>query len=214
MKCTICFTLILLVSLTVSSQINKNLIITKAKIDTTSLIMKMPLKAVLNPQKPDTTITIKLTNAKPDYLLQIHFDNPENASGLTNNFSSAASPVDSQQKIVSQRITEDGRFETTYADGSKKTSYKGSSEPISSKGIGMKSSAVSVLPFIPPTPPNDADITKYLQNVSDQLLRILYELLNRDNASIVNFKKGDANHNIYEIIYRRIEFINYCNIQK
>jgi hypothetical protein len=214
MKYFICFTLILLVSLTVSSQINKNLIFTKAKIDTTSLIMKMPLKAVLNPQKPDTTITIKLTNTKTDYLLQIHFDNPKTESELTKNDVGIVSLDTSNKNIVRHRIIEDGGFETLFGDGSKKIIYKGSQTNIQPNGDITKIIHSQVPQFIPPTNPSENDFSKYLQNVSNELLNLLSDLLKNDSVSLANFKKSEASLNIYQIIYRRIDFINYINQQK
>jgi len=169
----------------------------------------------------DTTITIKLTKRKFDYLIQNHVDFARTASELMENYISPiliVSPVSSNsgdQKIISQRINEDGRFETIFEDGSKKIyEESGGYTIISPDGRNLSVRYVQVPSFVPPAPPDDADINMYLQNVNDGLLSILSDLLDNDTISISNFQKGDENLNIYEIINRRFKFINYINNEK
>jgi hypothetical protein len=190
------------------------------KMNTTSMQKKMTAKTILFPKK-DTTITIKLTRRKFDYLLQTHIDFAGTASELMENYIipvSTISPASSdtgKQEIISQRINEDGRFETKFADGSKKIyEESGGYTIISPDGRGLFVRYVQVPTFVPPMLPDDVDVIKYLQNTSDGLLSLVSDLLNNDTISIANFKKGDANLNIYEIINRRFKFINYINSEK
>jgi hypothetical protein len=162
----------------------------------------------------DTTITIKLTRKKIDYFKQNNLEIANTATEFLGNYIHTVSLDTSQKEVVSQRILEDGGFEQTFSDGSKKILYRGGYTIISPDGKKMSASYMSVSPLIPPTPPADENLKKYLQNVSDELLSILSGLLNNDDSSIANFKKGDANLNIYEIINRRIVFIDYCNKQR
>jgi len=211
MKFFILFILIVFSNLSLSAQ---------QKMRATSFDKKVFSKTLMISQK-DTTITIKLTKRKFDYLIQNHVDFARTASELMENYISPiliVSPVSSNsgdQKIISQRINEDGRFETIFEDGSKKIyEESGGYTIISPDGRNLSVRYVQVPSFVPPAPPDDADINMYLQNVNDGLLSILSDLLDNDTISISNFQKGDENLNIYEIINRRFKFINYINNEK
>ena len=67
---------------------------------------------------------------------------------------------------------------------------------------------------MPPTSPGDPNLTLFLNNINDKLIGVLSGLLDNDSTSIANYKKGEANLNIYETINRRFKFINYAIGQK
>ncbi len=103
---------------------------------------------------------------------------------------------DSSIKIISKKILDNGQCEISYSDGSKKLLYAGGYTIIAPDGRKSSVSFVSVSPFTPPNAPDDPDMAQYLQNLSNTLLSMLGELLNNDQESIANFKKGDANLSI------------------
>ncbi|MFA5329132.1 MAG: hypothetical protein WC384_15160 [Prolixibacteraceae bacterium] len=211
---------IVFAGLTVSAQHKKVNSVKSPKVEgIPSSVKIISSKKLAISQIADTTITIRLTGRKLTYFKQNHIDIAKTASGLMENYeetkpAETASEVITNPKITGQRILEDGSFETSFEDGSKKIQYKGGYTMIYPDGRQMRASYMSVSPFIPPMPPGDEDLTKYLKNVSDALLSLLSESLNNDSISISNFKKGDTNLNIYLMINRRIEFINYINQQK
>ena len=65
----------------------------------------------------DTLIIIRLTKSKLDYLLKNRIDLSSTASEFLANYS-AVKPGTTPLKMVSQKILEDGGFETTYEDNS------------------------------------------------------------------------------------------------
>ncbi|MBV5313606.1 MAG: hypothetical protein JZU47_09945 [Prolixibacteraceae bacterium] len=230
-KSLLIITIILFSDIMVPAQVNK---ITKEKsVKTPKTEVALPPMKVIPKQnlfilaKRDTNITIHLTRSKLDYFRQNKIDLSLKASELLENYNDlilldikptpssdlSTSPVE-QPIVIAQHILEDGGFETEYADGSKKIQYKSGYTMIFPDGRQMRASYMTVSPFIPPTTPDDENQTRYLQNVSDALLSLLSEFLNNDSVSITNFKKGEAGLNIYQVINRRIEFLNYINQQK
>jgi hypothetical protein len=223
--------LILFAVITVPAQVSKVKTEKSVKIPKTevapSVIKVLPKQDLFVLAKRDTTLTIHLTRGKLDYFRQNKIDLSLKASELLENYNAPIlldikltpssdlnpSPTD-QPKVIAQHILEDGGFETVYADGSKKIQYKSGYTMIFPDGRQMRASYMTVSPFIPPTTPDDENQTRYLQNVSDELLSLLSEFLENDNVSITNFKKGEAGLNIYQVINRRIEFLNYINQQK
>ena len=166
-------------------------------------------KAVINANNyTDTLITIRLTKSKLNYLKENQIDLSSTASELLANYSVAKSDT-TPLKIVNRKILEDGGFETTYEDGSRRIKYKGGSTFITPEGDEFKSLFVQVPTFVPPSDPNDPDIAQYLDNIHNELSNFLSELLDNDAESISNFENGDTGLSIYQKINRRFEIINY-----
>ena len=156
----------------------------------------------------DTLITIRLTKSKLDYLKKNRIDLSSTASDFFANYS-VVKPGTTPLKIVSQKILEDGGFETTYEDKSRRIKYKGGSTFISPEGDEFKSLFVQVPSFVPPSDPSDPDIVQYLDNIHDELSNFLSELLENDEESISNFERGDSGLSIYQKINRRFEIISF-----
>ena len=231
MKHSLLIIAILLAGISASAQVYR---VKKEKLVKTPKTELAPsgLKVITKPDnfvlaKRDTTITIYLTHGKLDYFRQKKIDLSLKASELLESYNapilldiqprpySDSSPSTPEQpKIIAQHILEDGGFETVYDDGSKKIQGKGGAIMISPDGKQLKTMYMTVPPFVPPTAPEDENQARYLQNVSDQLLNLLSMYLDNDIVSISNYKKGEDGLNIYQVINRRIEFLNYIRQQK
>lgn len=168
----------------------------------------------------DTLIPVRLTRAGLNYFVKNKIDISTKVSNYLEQYRSGTVPIntntvpDTNRTIVSEKILEDGGFETTYSDGSKKILYSNGFTVIDPQGRARKVSYIQVSTFAPPSAPNDPDVIKYLQNVSATLLSFLTDLLEQDAVSIANFQKGDANLNLYQVINRRFRFIDYVTSNK
>jgi hypothetical protein len=221
-----CFTLIvaILVNTLVISAQEKKAVTTPVKEK-----YQISAKQIL---KKDTSINIRLTRSKFDYFKKNNIDLGTKASELMEKYSvppiadienvppklvisdSANSSQQESKKIISKRIIDDGGFEKTYSDGSKYILFNGGFTIIPPKGNPSQVLYSQVPEFVPPTSPGDPNLTLFLNNINDKLIAVLSGLLENDSTSIANYKKGEANLNIYETINRRFKFINYAIGQK
>jgi hypothetical protein len=179
----------------------------------------------------DITITIKVTNSKIAYLMQKNIKLDSIASELIRKYTV---PIDSNilffsvspeifkatakiqsSSIVSKQITNNGDFEIIYADGRKVVWHCDPSkedilhyEPRNDTGKWVFIST-NVASLHAPKPTDNNYLNEYLLYVNTALTDFIYILMNEDASFIGNFKKNDTGLNLYENIFRRLDFINW-----
>ncbi len=111
-------------------------------------------------------------------------------------------------EVVSIKLLDGDKVETTYADGTRKIDNNGGYVIIYPDG---KTSLVEMIqtPFlVPPTLPDNKDINQFLLNTNERLSNVIAGLLRNDPQSLTLLNNGDALLNIYQLINRRLKFLN------
>lgn len=123
-------------------------------------------------------------------------------------------PAQTSIFVVNRKILDDGKVEITFSDSSKIIKSRGGIIKISPDGHKVILTFLSTPLLVPPALPSENSITAWLDQVNKSLLELIQFRLNNDAVSIANFQKPESSLKLYEIINRRIEFINYLNTEK